>query len=79
MNVLTTQSSGMSKRSPLPERLYSRFAEVTLELFAHEGSFPLVVPVGQDVETTARAFETLDCAVQVGPRDRWITVTAPQV
>lgn len=62
----------------MPERLYSRFAETTLELFASEGSFPLVLPQGQDVGRTAEAFEALKCVVEIGPRERWITVTCPR-
>lgn len=65
--------------STLPERLYARFAEVSLELFQSEGTFPMVVPQGQDVGLTVREFERLDCTVALGPEDRWIIVTCPQV
>lgn len=66
-----------SASSSLPDRLYTRFAEVTLELFSKERSFPIVVPQGQDVGRTVGAFEALACTVQIGPRERWITITCP--
>lgn len=61
----------------LPERLYTRFAEVSLEVFRSESTFPMVVPQGQDVDLTVRKFERLACAIELGPEDRWITVTCP--
>ena len=65
-------------REALPERIYNRFAQISLELFCEEESFPIEVPEGQDVERTAQAFRDLDCDVEIGPKYNWITVTCPR-
>ena len=67
-----------SVRAPLPERIYTRFAQVSLDLFRKEETFPIEVPDGQDVDRTIQAFRDLDCEVELGPRNNWITVTCPR-
>ncbi|RYG26420.1 hypothetical protein EON82_03410 [bacterium] len=62
----------------MPERIYSRFAQISLDLFRDEESFPIEVPDGQDLDLTVEAFRELDCAVEVGPKHNWITVTCPR-
>lgn len=56
----------------------ARFARVSYGLFAHEGTFRIEVPSGEDFEATAAEFERVGCTVVREPQDRCLTVTCPK-
>lgn len=53
----------------------TRFAQISLSLFGHEGRFRIEVPSGEDFERTAEAFERAGAAVERQPLERCLVVT----
>jgi len=54
-----------------------RFAQVSVNLFAHEGTFRIEVPNGEDLDRIAHEFERAGCAVDREPHGRCLVVTMP--
>ncbi|RYG24997.1 hypothetical protein EON82_08755 [bacterium] len=54
-----------------------RFAQVSINLFSHEGTFRIEVPNGEDFDRIACEFERVGCAVERERRGRCLVVTPP--
>jgi hypothetical protein len=54
-----------------------RFAQISINLFAHEGTFRIEVPNGEDIERIAQEFERVGCAVERETHYRCLVVTTP--
>lgn len=56
-------------------RTAERFAETSLAIYAHEGTFATGVDSEDEIEPVAQAFERLGCVVQREPLRLRIKVT----
>ena len=56
-----------------------RFAQISINLFAHEGTFRIEVPDGEDIERIAQEFERVGCGVERETHCRCLVVTTPSL
>lgn len=56
----------------------TRFAQVSINLFAHEGTFRIEVPSGEDFDRIAYEFERVGCKVEREDHGRCLVVTPPR-
>lgn len=55
-----------------------QFARASLLDHAHQGTFTIDLPDGEDGEAVARAFEGLGCTVEPSPFDLALRITTPR-
>ena len=54
-----------------------RYAQASVKLYAHLGTFEISVPDGENVEMYARAFEAIGCTVERNRLRGILQVTCP--
>ncbi|CAN5420242.1 hypothetical protein BH11ARM2_BH11ARM2_37900 [soil metagenome] len=56
----------------------TRFAEVSIRLYGHEGAFDIGLDADHDIEAVILAFEKLGCKVVRNQTRRSLSVTCPE-